>query len=173
MGEGIHGPCVPKWAGACLNECLVHSSVAQLDSFAAVTYVLKRLMNCQRSLVTCHTWLICVAVTHLNAILKSLLAAVQLSSNTDKKVKAFRATLKPLRQTLQDFQWLGGEQISYADISVASQFLVSKHGHICSSMYLNQRAMFCQLPCTSWTHHASASCLQQYLSRCAFGHTDL
>ncbi len=42
-----------------------------------------------------------------------------------EKVQAFRTAMEPLRQTLKQFKFLGGNKISYADIAVAGNFLVS------------------------------------------------
>ena len=56
-----------------------------------------------------------------------MLHVVQLLSSVDRKVKVFQFALEPLRQTLQ---LLGVDRVSYADMSVASQFLVAKHSHM-------------------------------------------
>ena len=78
----------------------------------------------------------CIRFSHTTH-LKFILGAVQLSSKVDEKIQAFRTTLEPLRQTLIQFQWLGGNRVSYADISVASRFLVSKHRDMHHGMYVN------------------------------------
>ena len=48
----------------------------------------------------------------------------QVVGNVDEKVQSFRTVLEPMRQTLKQFKWLGGTKISFADISVAANFLV-------------------------------------------------
>lgn len=48
----------------------------------------------------------------------------QVCKDTPAKIAAFRKEMEPLRQTLRDYKWLGGEQIDYADIAVAGMFLV-------------------------------------------------
>ena len=65
-----------------------------------------------------------------------MLNDVQLSSNVDEKIEAFQSALEPLRQTLQHFRWLGGDKVSYADISVASQFLVRKYTPYCGMWHV-------------------------------------
>ena len=50
---------------------------------------------------------------------------VQVCKDSPAKIAAFRKEMEPLRQTLKDYKWLGGEQIDYADIAVAGMFLVS------------------------------------------------
>ncbi len=52
------------------------------------------------------------------------LCQVQFSADQPAKLKAFRAMLEPLRQTLQQFKFLGGDKLNYADIAVAGNFLV-------------------------------------------------
>ena len=42
-----------------------------------------------------------------------------------KQREAVQKCLTPLRQTLKGTKWLGGEQINYADLSVAGTFMVS------------------------------------------------
>ena len=49
---------------------------------------------------------------------------VQFSADQPAKLKTFRAMLEPLRQTLQQFKFLGGDKLNYADIAVAGNFLV-------------------------------------------------
>lgn len=43
-----------------------------------------------------------------------------------EKVQAFRKALEPMRQTLKQHKYLGGNKISYADIAVAGNFLWCK-----------------------------------------------
>lgn len=50
---------------------------------------------------------------------------LQVSADTPAKVQAFRKELEPLRQTLKQFKFLGGNQLNYSDIAVAGNFLVS------------------------------------------------
>ena len=50
---------------------------------------------------------------------------VQVSEDTPAKVEAFRKEMEPLRQTLRQFKFLGGNQLNYSDIAVAGNFLVS------------------------------------------------
>ena len=52
----------------------------------------------------------------------------QVCKDTPAKIAAFRKEMEPLRQTLKEYKWLGGEQIDYADIAVAGMFLVSPPG---------------------------------------------
>ena len=78
-----------------------------------------------------------------------MLDDAQLSSNIDEKVQAFQTALQPLRQTLKHFQWLGGDKVSYADISVASHFLVCKYS-MCIMACVCHRALLLSiidLPC--------------------------
>ena len=49
---------------------------------------------------------------------------LQFSEDQPAKLKAFRSALEPLRQTLKQFKFLGGNKISYADIAVAGNFMV-------------------------------------------------
>lgn len=50
---------------------------------------------------------------------------VQVSADTPQKVEAFRKAMEPLRQTLKQFKFLGGNQLNYSDIAIAGIFLVS------------------------------------------------
>ncbi|KAK9826572.1 hypothetical protein WJX74_003460 [Apatococcus lobatus] len=47
----------------------------------------------------------------------------EVCKDSPAKIAAFRKEMEPLRQTLKDHKWLGGEQIDYADIAVAGMFL--------------------------------------------------
>ena len=42
-----------------------------------------------------------------------------------KQRAAVQKCLEPLRQTLKDTKWLGGNSINYADLCVAGTFMVS------------------------------------------------
>ena len=50
---------------------------------------------------------------------------MQVSKDTAGRLAEFSKVVEPLRLTLKDHKWLGGESIGYADIAVASMFLVS------------------------------------------------
>ena len=62
--------------------------------------------------------------------LRALLCQVQFSADQPTKLKAFRAMLEPLRQTLHQFKFLGGDKLNYADIAVAGNFLVCTIEHV-------------------------------------------
>jgi len=49
---------------------------------------------------------------------------LQISSDKPAKLAAFRSALEPLRQTLKQSKFLGGNKLNYADIAVAGNFLV-------------------------------------------------
>ena len=48
----------------------------------------------------------------------------QVAKDTPAKVQAFRQEMEPLRATLKEHKWLGGESLGYADIAAVSNFLV-------------------------------------------------
>ena len=50
--------------------------------------------------------------------------ALQVSKDTAGRITEFRKEVEPIRQTLKDHKWLGGDSIGYADIAVAAMFLV-------------------------------------------------
>ena len=55
---------------------------------------------------------------------KMLSMCLQCVGDVSEKVEAFRKVLEPLRQTVKDNKFLGGDKISYSDIAVAGNFLV-------------------------------------------------
>lgn len=55
---------------------------------------------------------------------QGMLCRLQFSADQPAKLEAFCAALEPLRQTLKQFKFLGGNKLSYADIAVAGNFLV-------------------------------------------------
>ncbi len=62
----------------------------------------------------------------------SSLCCLQFSADTPAKLAAFRSALEPLRQTLKQSKFLGGNKLNYADIAVAGNFLVhiGHHMHV-------------------------------------------
>ena len=77
----------------------------------------------------------------------------QVVGNVEEKVQSFRTVLEPMRQMLKDFKWLGGTKISFADISVAANFLVrsaiAQQEHACHSA-LAGWAVLAQAACTAF-----------------------
>ena len=69
---------------------------------------------------TASAWAMCVYCQ-----MRSASVSLQVVCDVAEKVQAFRTVLEPMRQTLKQFKWLGGDRISYAGISVAGNFLVS------------------------------------------------
>ena len=59
-------------------------------------------------------------------------AALWQAQHTPAKLAAFRSALEPLRQTLKQSKFLGGNKLNYADIAVAGNFLVhiGHHMHV-------------------------------------------
>jgi len=90
-------------------------------------------------------------VNHLvqNHSPRAPLCQVQFSADQPAKLEAFRTMLDPLRQTLQQFKFLGGDKLNYADIAVAGNFLV------CTI----QPYVVCVLVFHSWNCHEVKSAL--------------
>ena len=66
---------------------------------------------------------------------------LQCVGSTEQAVKAFRTAMEPMRQTLQQHKYLGGDKMSYADIAVAGNFMVRQH-----ALTLKQ-PLFCCIQC--------------------------
>ncbi len=60
------------------------------------------------------------------------LCCLQFSADKPAKLAAFQSALEPLRQTLKQSKFLGGDRLNYADIAIAGNFLVhiSHHMHV-------------------------------------------
>lgn len=54
----------------------------------------------------------------------------QFSADKPAKLAAFQSALEPLRQTLKQSKFLGGNKLNYADIAVAGNFLVNIGTHV-------------------------------------------
>ena len=65
------------------------------------------------------------------------LCCLQFSADKPAKLAAFRSALEPLRQTLKQSKFLGGNKLNYADIAVAGNFLV----HTGHRMHVNAGAL--------------------------------
>lgn len=63
-----------------------------------------------------------------------------------KQRAAVQKCLEPLRQTLKDTKWLGGNSINYADVCIAGTFMVSA---TCGTSWV------------SW----EAQCIQQHMAK--------
>lgn len=69
-----------------------------------------------------------VGVSKITCALLQALMLIQLTGDEAQQAKqkeAVQECLEPMRQTLANNKWLGGNNINYADISVAGVFVVS------------------------------------------------